>query len=329
MLLQSDRNKRKLVLGGTSLLPRPLRIAAGRALLGRLELGRARRAKLVIIGHPKSGNTWLRTMLSRLYQTRLGLPSDFTVKTDELALHDPRAPRLLASNGYYSYEGVLGRALAENAPDSELRRKAIVLLARNPGDIAVSWYYQFTKRQSVRKQELINAFIKHPIERNDIEMWDFVRHSDIGLPLLIDFLNTWERRVARLENAIIVRYEDLRAHTVPELERVTKLMGEDFSDSDLQAAAAWTSFDNMKKMESEGHFRRGGVQLIDKDDPTTRKVRRGKVGGFRDDFEAEQVAELDELIATRLSPTFGYGRPSLTADRAGGDQRYRSTRPAT
>ena len=88
-------------------------------------------------------------------------------------------------------------------------------------------------------------------------------------------------------------------------------MGEDFSESDLQAAADWTSFDNMKKMESEGHFRRGGVQLIDKDDPTTRKVRRGKVGGFRDDFEAEQVAELEELIVSRLSPTFGYGKAAL------------------
>jgi hypothetical protein len=310
----SDRHKRKLVLHGTAGLPRRARVAAGRALLGRLELGRASRAKLIIIGHPKSGNTWLRTMLSSLYQTRLGMPTDFTVKTDELALRDPRAPRLLASNGYYSYEGVLGEALGEDAPDSPLRRKNIVLLARNPGDIAVSWYYQFTRRQSERKQELINAFIEHPVDRANIEMWDFVRNSDLGLPLLIDFLNTWERRVARLENAIIVRYEDLRADAVPELARVTKLMGEDFSESELQKAVEWTSFDNMKKMETEGHFRKGGVQLIDKNDPTTRKVRRGKVGGFAEDFPPDQVEELKALIATRLSPTFGYGKAAASQE---------------
>ena len=315
MPLLSDRSKQRLVLASTSGLRRSLRVAARRKLLGRLELGRAQRARLIIIGHPKSGNTWLRTMLSRLYQTRLGLPSDFTVKTDELALRDSRAPRLLASNGYYSYEGVLGEALDEGAPPSELRSKNIVLLARNPMDIAVSWFHQFKKRQSVRKQELINAFIEHPIDRNEIEMWDFVRHSDIGLPLLIDFLNTWERRVARLENAIVIRYEDLRTNTVEELERVTRLLDEDFSKSELQAAVDWTSFDNMQKMEREGQFHRGGVQLIDANDPTTRKVRRGKVGGFRDDFDPEQAAELEELTATRLSPAFGYGKGAASDAR--------------
>jgi len=308
MPLLSDRSKRRIVLGSTAGLPRSLRVAAGRKLLERLELGRALRARLIIIGHPKSGNTWLRTMISRLYQTRLGMPSDFTVKTDELALHDRRAPRLLASNGYYSYEGVLGEALAEDAPPSPLRSKNIVLLARNPMDIAVSWFHQFKKRQSARKQELINAFIEHPIDLDEIEMWDFVRHSDIGLPLLIDFLNTWERRVARLENAIIVRYEDLRTNTLAELGRVTRLLHEDFSEDELQAAIDWTSFDNMQKMEREGQFRRGGVQLIDANDPTTRKVRRGKIGGFRDDLDPEQVAELEALTATRLSPAFGYGK---------------------
>ena len=161
----SDRLKRKLVLHGTAGLPRRARVAAGRALLGRLELGRASRAKLIIIGHPKSGNTWLRTMLSSLYQTRLGMPTDFTVKTDELARRNPKAPRILATNGYYTYEAVIGEALAIDAPPSPLRKKKIVLLARNPCDIAVSWYNQFTKRQSDAKQELINAFIDNGVKK--------------------------------------------------------------------------------------------------------------------------------------------------------------------
>ena len=89
------------------------------------------------------------------------------------------------------------QALAPGAPDSPLRHKPILLLARNPLDIAVSWYFQFTRRQSAHKQELINHFIEHPIDRRTIGMWDFVRHSDIGLPLLIDYLNRWERNLAR------------------------------------------------------------------------------------------------------------------------------------
>ncbi len=307
-MLLSDRAKRRTVLSATALLPRPLRVALGRRLLSHLELGRARRARLIIIGHPMSGNTWLRTMLSRLYQVRLGMTSDFTVKTDELAVRNPAAPRLLATNGYYSYEGVIGEALAEDAPDSDLRHRNIVLLARNPADIAVSWYYQYTRRQSARKLELVNAFIEHPVDRDRVTLWEFVRHSDLGLPSLIDFLNVWESRLARLENAIIVRYEDLRADPAPELGRIAALMGASFSDEELADAVEWSSFENLKKLEVAGHFRSGGIQLLDPDDPTTRKVRRGKVGGYRDDFDPERVEELEELIATRLSPTFGYGK---------------------
>jgi hypothetical protein len=247
-------------------------------------------------------------MLSRLYQTRLGMTSDFTVKTDELASRSSAAPRLLATNGYYSYEGVIGEALAVDAPDSDIRHRNIVFLARNPADIAVSWYYQFTRRQSARKRELVNAFIERPVDPDNVTLWEFVRHSDLGLPSLIDFLNAWEQRMSRLESAILVRYEDLRADPARELRRIATLMGETFSDEELAEAVEWTSFENLKKLEVAGHFRSGGIQLLDPDDPTTRKVRRGKVGGYRDDFDVEQVEELEDLIATRLSPTFGYGK---------------------
>ena len=95
------------------------------------------------------------------------------------------------------------------------------------------------------------------------------------------------------------------------------LLDESFSDEELAATAAWASFENLKKLEAAGHFRRGGIQLLDPEDPTTRKVRRGKVGGYRDDFGPEQVGELEHLIASRLSPTFGYGKNAGRNEGAG------------
>ncbi len=304
----SDRAKRFLVLAPTAGLPRALRTAARRRLLEGLELGRAERARLLVIGHPKSGNTWLRTLLSRLYQVRFGIASDFTAKTDELALRHPLAPRLLATSGLHSYEGVIGQALAEDAADSALRRKPVVFLARHPCDIAVSWYHQFTRRQSAYKRELILAWLGRDIDPRSVGMWDFVRHSGLGLPMLIDYLNTWERRVSQLPRGILVRYEDMRADPVPELRRITRLMGEDFPEKELAAAAEWASFENLSRLESSGHFRSGGIQKP-VTDASTRKVRRGIVGGFRQDFTPEQVAELEALVAERLSPSFGYGKP--------------------
>lgn len=306
MLQISDGVKKWSILLPTWPLPAGLRVALRRKYLARLELAKAGRAQLIIIGHPKSGNTWLKVMVSRLYQVRHHLPASRLINTDELALRHPEIPRLAASNGYYSYEGAIGDALAPDAPDSALRHKPVLLIARNPLDIAVSWYFQFTRRQSAHKQELINHFIDHPIDRRSIGMWEFVRHSDIGLPFLIDYLNTWERNLAALERSLVIRYEDLRARPADVLARVVRFMGDDFGEQEIAEAVEFASFDNLRKLETTGFFRQGGLRLRDPNDPNTFKVRRGKVGGYRDYFSAEQAAELEALVRDRLSPALGY-----------------------
>ena len=306
MLQIGDGVKKWAVLAPTAVLPRTLRVATRRHWLARLELAKAWRTDLLIIGHPKSGNTWLRVMMSRLYQVRHGLPASVIVTSDELARRNPAIPRISATNGHYSYEGIVGAALEPDAPDSELRHKPIVLLARNPCDIAVSWYFQFTKRQSAHKQELINAFIAHPIDRRTIGMWDFVRHSDIGLPFLIDYLNGWERRLQKLDRGLIIRYEDLRAQPAETLGRITRLMGETFTAAEIAEAVTFGSFDNLRQLESKGFFRQGGLTLRNPNDPESFKVRRAKVNGYRDYFTPEQAAELEALMTEHLSTAFGY-----------------------
>ena len=306
MLQLGDGVKKWSVLLPTAVLPTPWRVAARRHYLARLELAKAERTGLLIIGHPKSGNTWLKVMLSRLYQVRHGLPASLIVTSDELARRHPAIPRITATNGHYSYEGAVGEALAPGAPDSPLRHKPILLLARHPCDIAVSWYFQFTRRQSAHKQELINHFIDHPIDRRTIGLWDFVRHSDIGLPLLIDYLNRWHDNLKALERALMVRYEDLRLAPATTLRQITGLMGETFREEEIAEAVGFGSFDNLRALESRGFFRQGGLRLRNPNDPESFKVRRAKVGGYRDYFSAEQTAELEQLVAERLSPAFGY-----------------------
>jgi len=302
----SDGVKKALILIPTEPLPANTRVATRRKHLAALELAKAHRANFLIIGHPKSGNTWLKVMISRLYQLRYDLPESKLINTDEFARKIPEIPRLAATNGYYSYEGEVGKLLAEGAADNPLRHKPVLFLARNPIDIAVSWYHQFTKRQSRAKQELINHFIDHPIDRRTITMWDFVRHSDIGLPSLIEYQNTWARNVRDLEHGMLAKYEQLRSEPVPTLHKITQLMGENFSEDEVRAAVEWGSFDNQQKLETSGTFSQGGMKLVNANDPSTFKVRRGVVGGYRDDFEPEQVAELEALVRDNILPELGY-----------------------
>jgi len=313
MLNLSDGVKKALILIPTQPLPATTRVALRRRYLAELELAKARRANFLIIGHPKSGNTWLKVMISRLYQLRYNLPESRLINTDEFARKIPEIPRLAATNGHYSYEGEVGKLLAVGAPDNPLRHKPVLFLARNPIDIAVSWYHQFTKRQSRAKQELINHFIDHPIDRRKVEMWEFVRHSDIGLPSLIEYENTWARNVQALERGMLVKYEELRAEPVPTLQLITQLMGEEFSEEEIRSAVEWGSFENLQKLETSGTFNQGGMKLVNAHDPSTYKVRRGKVGGYREDFNPQQVAELEALVRDNILPELGYCKDAAEA----------------
>jgi hypothetical protein len=135
MLNLSDGAKKALILIPTQPLPARIRVAQRRKRLARLELAKAHNANFLIIGHPKSGNTWLKAMISRLYQIRYNLPESKLINTDEFARKIPEIPRLAATNGYYSYEGEVGKLLAAGAADNPLRHKPVLFIARNPIDI--------------------------------------------------------------------------------------------------------------------------------------------------------------------------------------------------
>jgi len=307
MPIFSDRMKRRVILRSTALLPTPVRLSTRYRLLAILERGKARRGNSIIIGHPKSGNTWLRTMIARAYQIKFGLPPTVALKTDELHRVNPEIPRFCVSNGYYSYESALAELLDGDGFDPAVAGKPVVLLLRHPADIAVSWYIQFTKRVSPAKRELINASLERPVDIDNISRWDFVMSSELGLSNVIDFLNQWERIVRRLDHTLIVRYEELRSSPYETLKKVTDFIGDPFTEQELREAVEFGSFENLRKLEASGFFKYGGMSQRKHAGPGTMKVRRGKAGGYRDDFSAEQVAEIDRLVSSRLSPTLGYG----------------------
>jgi hypothetical protein len=76
----------------------------------------------------------------------------------------------------------------------------------------------------------------------------------------------------------------------------------------VREAVEFASYDNMKKMEENKFFKGSGARIKpgDKDNPQSFKVRKAKVGGYRDYFTDEQCAQLEQMIAS-LHPMFGYG----------------------
>ena len=160
---------------------------------------------------------------------------------------------------------------------------------------------QFLSGGNCKKEKL-----RRPIDHTTIGQWEFVMNPEIGLPSLIEFLNTWERNLKKVEHSMITRYEDLRTHPAETLQKIMTFFEQDFSDAEIEAAVAFGSFDNMRQLESSRVLSRGGFSAYRSDDPETAKVRRGQMLGYRNDFDADKVAEMDRLVAERLSPSFGY-----------------------
>jgi hypothetical protein len=89
---------------------------------------------------------------------------------------------------------------------------------------------------------------------------------------------------------------------------VLAFLGTPGSEAQIADAVQFASYDNMKRMEQQRVFWLSGGRLVPKDrsNPNSYKVRRGKVAGYRDDFAAAQLAEIDRLVETTLDPLYGY-----------------------
>lgn len=305
MVISPLRARHWAIIKGTALLPKAWRVRSRVALLGRLQRQMLERCDILFIRHPKTGGTWLRALLTHLYASRNGVSLQRVFKADELKLQDASLPHFLVTHGRASWERVI--AAAFEAGDPVLDDKKVLFLARDPGDVVVSWHRQYRKRTKAFKRELLEAELGLAVDPRTLERWDFIRQPGLGLPALIDYHNFWTAQLAPRANALIIRYEDLRLDTATTLRRVVDFLGEAFSDDQIEAAVAFGSVENMSRLEHSGYFQNSSLRLRDANDPDTFKVRRAKVGGYRDDLTPEQADWVTAEVRKHCDPRLGYG----------------------
>ncbi len=284
-------------------LSKPRRIAWERYLRGMEEARKLALCDAAVVSYGKSGRTWLRVMLSRFYQTKHHLPSRQLLGFDNLHRKNPAIPRLFFTHDNYlkDYTGHMDSKL-------DYYGHKVVLLVRDPRDVAVSQFFQWKFRMRAGKKDL-NQYPPHGAE---ISLFDFVRSKTCGLPKIIDFLNLWAQEMSKLNKLLLVRYEDLRADTVGQLKQITDFLGTPGTEEEILDAVAYASVENMRQLEQEKKFWLSGSRLVpkDKSNPDSYKVRRAKVGGWRDYFTEAQAAIIDALVNEHLNPVFGYTAPS-------------------
>ena len=79
-----------------------------------------------------------------------------------------------------------------------------------------------------------------------------------------------------------------------------------FSDEEVRSAVDFADFGNMQKLEKSGQLSDWRFSENAEYDVDKLKVRRGKVKGYTDYFDEEQVAALEAMVADNLNGQFGY-----------------------
>lgn len=291
------RIERELLLTPLRLAPAARRIRAERWLRGREEAWKLARADGVIVSYGKSGRTWLRVLLSRYWQLRCGLPDSLMLGFDNFHRRDPRAPKL-----FFTHDNYLRDYTGNRDDKRDFYNSRVVLLVRDPRDVAVSQFFQWKYRMRPGKKDL-NEYPPHGAE---VSMFDFVTGS-AGIPKIVSWMNGWARELPRIRELHLLRYEDLRADTAGELARLLRFLGEEPTEDELADCVAFASVENMRKLEERRVFWLSGSRLVPKDrsNPDSYKVRRAKVGGWRDYFEDPEIRVIDGMVRD-LDPVFGY-----------------------
>lgn len=227
---------------------------------------------IFLVGYPKSGNTWMQNLIAGL---QFGIDTRYL--TDKLT-------QLLIPNvhGFSAYKrlGTCTCFKSHFLPRPEYRR--VIYIVRDGRDAMISYYH------------MRNAESKEPVSLERMIV------DGEGL-----FPCKWHQHVEQWHanpfnaNMLIVRYEDLHSDPLQQMKRISQFMGLERDDESLQRCIDGNSFATMQKKEKEFGWDNPNWN------PEHSFVRKGKVGGYKDDFPEDLVLKFESEASEQLL-AYGY-----------------------
>ena len=257
-------------------------------------------ADVVLVAFAKSGRTWLSVMISHIAHQKFGSPANELVSSSRFRREQRSLPKF-----FFTADNFAPPSLSEETLLDLYKSRKVILLVRDPRDVAVSFYFHLSNRGSRVAKSVYGV----SEDLRETSLFDFVSDERFGMPRVIDWLNRWERWIGEIPDGLVISYEDLQARTPQVLAEVMDFIGWDCSEDEIRTAVEFASFDRMRVLEHQEFFRSRSLKPRDRKDVNTYKVRRGKIGGYRDYFTPEQAAQLDAIVAQHLEPGVGYGMP--------------------
>ena len=223
-----------------------------------------------IVSYPRSGNTWLRTILVNVLdptvetnpERRLALIPGVSIRTAR-RINALRSPRLLKSHGRYM--GKVGRAL---------------YLVRDGRDALVSQYHTRIVRPGLTDRVPFADFCRRYFRGDLGERWD-------------EHVLSWIRDGGREmgSSLLVLKFEDLKADVAGSVAKVAEFFAIDASPEQVAAAVDGASLERLRATERE---RLGEL------DPGRSVYRGGKSGQWREMMSAEILERFMKLSREAL-----------------------------
>lgn len=165
----------------------------------------------------------------------------------------------------------------------------IVYVARNPKDVTTSLMHHYKHLHGFKgsKQDFLDGILADQI---------------IYCPMVKHATEFWT--VSRRDHVLFLHYEDMKKNLATVLLQVCKFFRKTFTPTQLAMLEQHLSFDSMKENNSANN-----QTLVTKMEVATsvpcdfKFMRKGQVGGYKDELPAEFVSKLDELVRDQLRGT--------------------------
>jgi hypothetical protein len=197
--------------------------------------------RIVITSPPRSGNHWLKCLLSRIYDL------DWLRPRHQVG-HRPEDVRAWAERGGFPDNTIYFqhcRYSARLCDAFDLVPARLVTIVRDPYDVFVSYYYWIQEREARQhgrqKERRRNVLIGKPLDHPRVH--DFIANE---FRANLSRAHEW----ARSGRAVVVRYEGLHRDPVAELTRATDQLAP-VSPARIEAAIEACNAENMRQMKEK------------------------------------------------------------------------------
>ncbi len=185
---------------------------------------------IILCSYPKSGNTWLRAMLTAYHQPAFGL--------DQLNYYVPDIYSCTLNQIQKSFiwnESRVFKSHESFRPDY----RRLIYIYRDPRDVLVSYYHYKRRGETYTTRSFLDFATK------------FLSGD-------IDTFGSWQQNVESWlrfapHDTLFLSYESIRENPAAAISAVLLFLGQEISDSHVSSIVEQTRFDMLRNREARSH----------------------------------------------------------------------------